>query len=79
MAESMKFEQALERLERIVKDLEGGNLPLEDAVKKYEQGVRLSLVCFKALDSAKRKIELLIKKDSAAGESKFETESFAGK
>lgn len=57
--EEIKFEKALERLEKIVEDLEAGNIPLEDALKKYEEGVRLSGLCQKRLAQAEKKIEML--------------------
>ncbi len=59
MTEEIKFEKALERLEKIVEDLEAGNIPLEDALKKYEEGVRLSALCQKKLSQAEKKIEVL--------------------
>ena len=57
--EEIKFEKALERLEKIVEDLENGNISLEDALKKYEEGVRLSRLCQKKLSQAEKKIEIL--------------------
>ena len=59
MSEEIKFEKAMERLEKIVEDLEGGNIPLEEALKKYEEGVKLSRVCQKRLSQAEKKIEIL--------------------
>ncbi|OGX03153.1 MAG: exodeoxyribonuclease VII small subunit [Omnitrophica bacterium RIFCSPLOWO2_12_FULL_50_11] len=59
MEQEIKFEKALERLEKIVEDLESGNMPLEDALKKYEEGVRLSRDCSKKLEQAQTKIEEL--------------------
>ena len=59
--EELKFEKALERLEKIVEDLEGGNIPLEDALKKYEEGVKLCRVCTQKLSQAETKIETLTK------------------
>ena len=55
----IKFEKALERLEKIVEDLEAGNIELEDALKKYEEGVRLARACQKKLDEAEKKVEIL--------------------
>ena len=43
--EEVKFEKALERLEKIVEELESGNIPLEEALKKYEEGVKLCRIC----------------------------------
>ena len=59
MTEEIKFEKALERLEKIVEDLEAGNISLEDALKKYEEGVRLSRSCQEKLTQAEKKIEIL--------------------
>lgn len=59
MAEEIKFEKALERLEKIVEELEEGNVSLEDALKKYEEGVKLSAVCQSRLAQAEKKIEML--------------------
>lgn len=55
----LKFEKALERLEKIVEDLESGNMPLEDALKKYEEGVKLSRLLNQKLTQAESKIEVL--------------------
>lgn len=59
MTEEIKFEKAMEKLEKIVEDLETGNLSLEDALKKYEEGVKLSRVCQDRLTSAEKKVEIL--------------------
>lgn len=61
MSEELKFEKALERLEKIVAELEEGNLPLEDALKRYEEGVKLSRVCSEKLSAAEKKIQVLTK------------------
>ena len=72
----IKFEDALNRMEKIVTELEGGKLTLEEAVKKYEEGIKLSLICSKALDSAKRKVEVLMKKEGASPNARFEVKDF---
>lgn len=59
MSEEIKFEKAMEKLEKIVEDLENGNIALEDALKKYEEGVKLSRICQKRLSAAEKKIEVL--------------------
>ncbi|MFH1552697.1 MAG: exodeoxyribonuclease VII small subunit [Candidatus Omnitrophota bacterium] len=59
----ISFEKALEKLEKIVGELEAGELPLDTSLKKYEEGVKLARACQKKLDKAKEKIEVLIKKD----------------
>ena len=68
----VKFEDALKKLERIVGELEGGELPLDDSLKKYEEGVGLVRVCAQRLEQVERRVEVLTKK---AGD-KFNTELF---
>lgn len=76
MAEGIKFEDALKRLEKIVAELESGKLTLEEAVKRYEEGIKLSLVCSKTLETAKRKVEVLMKKEGSLGDAQFEAKEF---
>lgn len=52
----MTYEQATKRLEEIVSTLEEGSMPLEDSMKLYEEGVKLSEFCSKKLNEAKQKI-----------------------
>ena len=59
MSTDIKFEKALEQLEKIVEDLESGNLSLDDALKKYEEGVKLARLCTQKLQQAENKIEIL--------------------
>ena len=56
------FEQAIQRLEKIVADMESADLPLEDVLKKYEEGTRLVRFCSHKLEEAEKKIEILTKK-----------------
>ncbi len=65
MAEK-KFEAALARLEEIVQELEKGELPLEQSLKLFEEGIRLSRICTKRLDEAERKVEILLKDKNGA-------------
>ena len=60
MAE-VKFEEALKKLEKIVSDLEQGDLSLDEALKKYQEGIELSRSCSQRLESAKKKIDVLTK------------------
>lgn len=60
MAEE-KFEEALSRLEGIVSKLEGGDLDLEESLKLFEEGIRLSHLCSKKLDEAEKKVEILLR------------------
>ncbi|MGI9101957.1 MAG: exodeoxyribonuclease VII small subunit [Terriglobales bacterium] len=58
-----KFEDCLQRLEKIVDELEKGNVPLEQAVKLFEEGVQLSNSCRKELEAAEGKVEILLKQN----------------
>ena len=55
------FEASLNELERIVKQLEDGDMPLEESLKLFEDGVRLSRECRERLANAERRIEVLMK------------------
>jgi len=58
-----KFEDALQRLEVIVKEMERGDLPLEQSLKLFVEGIALSGSCRKELEEAEGKIEVLLKHD----------------
>ena len=60
----LKFEESLTRLEQIVVQLESGNLPLEESLRAFEEGIALARHCARYLDEAERRIELLIKDES---------------
>ena len=60
----IKFEDALQRLEQIVDQLEAGDLPLENSLKVFEEGVALARRCAKYLEEAEKRIELLTKDES---------------
>jgi exodeoxyribonuclease VII small subunit len=55
------FEASLNELEKIVKQLEDGDLPLEESLKLFEDGIRLSRECRERLTAAERRIEVLMK------------------
>ena len=57
-----KFEDSMIRLEEIVNQMESGDLPLEDTLRLFKEGTRLSEYCSGALTEAQRKVEVLIKK-----------------
>ena len=61
MKKSMTFEDAMKALEEIVTELESGELALEKALKKFEEGVRLSKFCSTKLDETEKKVTLLLK------------------
>lgn len=61
MSSEIQFEKALTRLETIVQDLEEGNVSLDEALKRYEEGVKLSRACQDKLVQAEKKIQVLTK------------------
>ena len=69
----LSFETGLERLEKIVKELEQGDLALERALELFEEGMQLSTQCRRQLEEAENKIEILLKK----GEGKVIAEPFS--
>ena len=60
MAEK-KFEAAMARLEKVVTELESGELGLEQSLKLFEEGVKLARICNARLEEAERKVEVLMK------------------
>lgn len=55
------FEQSMKLLEKIVQELEDGDLPLEKAIKKFEEGIKLTKFCSQKLDETEKKISVLLK------------------
>lgn len=70
--ENLNFEETIKKLETIVNELEKGNLSLDESVKKFEEGVKLSKLCNEFLNSAEKKINILINNDGKLEEEKFE-------
>jgi len=70
MSEKFQFEKALAELEKIVEALEAGELSLDEALKQYEEGVKLTRACQTKLQEAEKKIEILTR--GLAGELKVE-------
>lgn len=68
MTTKTKFnlEKSLADLETLVEELESGDLPLDKAMKKFEEGIKLTLGCQAALKEAEQKVEILLK--TAGGE-----------
>lgn len=62
----LNFEQTLARLDEIVKILERGDLALEESLRVFEEGVRLSKTCLTMLEAAERKVEILIEDQTGA-------------
>jgi exodeoxyribonuclease VII small subunit len=65
------FEQGLQELEQVVKELESGDLPLEKSLELFERGMALSEQCQKQLDEAETRIEMLVKRGG-----KYQAEPF---
>jgi exodeoxyribonuclease VII small subunit len=62
MAEA-KFEDALAKLEEIVRKMEQGELTLDESLASFEEGIRLARLCSRKLDEAERRVEILLKKE----------------
>ena len=71
MTKTVDFEKSLKKLENIVGELEQGNLSLEEALKKYEEGIVLATGCSKMLKEAKARVERLVKKNGALTTEEF--------
>jgi exodeoxyribonuclease VII small subunit len=76
---SRSFESSLEELERIVRELEQGELPLERSLELFEQGVKLSRECQDRLNQAERRIEVLMRDSQGRSVTRpFEAEAANG-
>ena len=62
----LTFEDSLARLEQIVSQLETGNLPLEESLRVFEEGVTLARRCARYLEEAEKRIEILTKDEAGA-------------
>ena len=70
-----KFETALNKLEEVVKKLEGGELSLEDSLKAFEEGVKQAAFCTGKLNEAEKRVEILLKqKDGGFAREAFQPE-----
>ncbi len=72
-AKKIDLEKSLASLEKLVEELESGDLPLEKAMQKFEEGIKLTRGCQAALREAEQKVEILLK--SAGGENLEEFEA----
>jgi exodeoxyribonuclease VII small subunit len=59
-----KFEEAMAKLEALVRKMETGDMTLEESLKAFEEGIRLSRLCASRLDDAERRVEMLISENS---------------
>ena len=74
MTKQMTFEEAMERLEEIVRKLEDGTMPLDASMEAFEEAVRLSRFCSDALEQAKQRVRLLTKDaDGSVTDAPFDT------
>ena len=73
-----KFEDAMKALEEIVKRLESGDLPLEESLKIFEEGIALSRYCFNKLEEAEKRVSILIKDENGTRREPFESEEVEG-
>lgn len=69
-----KFEDALAKLEEIVRKMEQGELTLDESLAAFEEGIRLSRLCARKLDEAERRIEILLKKEGETDVRPFKPE-----
>ena len=70
------FEQSMKQLEKIVQELEDGDLPLEKALKKFEEGIKLTKLCSAKLDETEKKVSILLKNaDGTMTEQPFMSEN----
>jgi exodeoxyribonuclease VII small subunit len=58
-----KFEEAMARLEEIVRRMEAGEMTLDESLKAFEEGIKLSRLCARKLDEADRRVDLLLRQD----------------
>lgn len=66
MEQKLSFEQALQRLEQVVRELESGDLKLDDALALFQEGVLLARQCSGQLDQAEARIEKLLEQNGQA-------------
>ncbi len=69
-----KFEDALEKLENIVREMEAGEMPLDSALKSFEEGIRLIRLCSAKLDETQRRVEQLLEKENSLQIKNFQDE-----
>ena len=70
------FEASLDELEKVVKQLEAGDLSLERSIQLFERGVNLSDTCRKQLEEAETRVEMLIRKEGKIAAEPFRPEKF---
>ena len=73
-AKKINLEKSLAQLEDLVEELESGDLPLETAMKKFEEGIKLTRGCQAALKDAEQKVQILLKSAGGDALSEFEAD-----
>lgn len=71
--EELNFEQAMARLEQIVRELEGGNVPLDDLMRLYEEGTALVKACTERINAAEQKVKLVQSQNGTVVKEEFQT------
>ncbi len=71
---SFPFEESITKLEALVERMENGELSLEESLKTFEEGIKLTRECQRALKTAEQKVKLLIEKSSGVEEEPFTSE-----
>lgn len=71
MEQSLQFEEAIEKLEQIVNQLESGDVPLEKAIELFQEGMGLSQFCGNKLEQVEKKIEMLVEEENGYGRKPF--------
>lgn len=75
MKKEKKFEEKMEDLEKIVTELEKGDLALEDSLTKFEEGMKISKECNDLLKEAEKRITILLENDGNIEEENFDAEN----
>lgn len=74
----LNFEEAMDRLEEIVSELENGDVPLEKAIDLFQQGMKLSQICGSKLEQVERKIEMIVEEDGELRKKPFDPSESGG-
>lgn len=77
-ANPARFEEALAELEKLVENLEGGDLSLEDSLSHFERGVSLARECRESLSAAEQKVQFLLERDGGGELTEFDPDGDAG-
>lgn len=72
MKEEKSFEELMDDLENVAEELESDKLNLDDSMKKFEEGMKISKLCNEKLENAEKKISILLEKDGEIKEENFD-------